>query len=287
MKLRFDSAMLLLAAPLLVATALLVLGPALVTLAFAFTDYDALSTPGFVGLDNFRRIGADPLFWTALQNSTLIAAIGVPLRITIALALALLLMPQRRGAATARAAAYLPSVVPDVAYALLWLWLLNPLYGPIGSALLAAGLPSGEWLLSPWGARMSIVLMGLFQIGEVYVVLLAARRELPGELYELCAMEGASPLYVFRRVTLPLLLPTLIFLTARDVAWSLQYTFVPALVVTKGGPHYATLFLPLYIYQNGFEYLRFGIASAMTLAMFALTAAMVAVQLFVLRAWRR
>jgi multiple sugar transport system permease protein len=93
----------------------------------------------------------------------------------------------------------------------------------------------------------------------------------------------ASAWFVFRRVTLPLLLPVIVFLAARDVAWSLQYTFVPSLVVTKGGPNYATLFLPLYVYQNGFEYLKFGLASAMTIAMFFMTALMVAVQMLVLR----
>jgi multiple sugar transport system permease protein len=121
----------------------------------------------------------------------------------------------------------------------------------------------------------------------VYVVLLAARRELPGELYELCEMEGVSPWWVFRKVTLPMLLPTLVFLAARDVAWSLQFSFVPALVITQGGPNFATLFLPLYVYQNGFEYLRFGYAAALSVAMFALTAAMVWVQWRVLKRWQR
>ncbi len=275
-----------LAAPLLVAALLLVLGPALVTLAVAFTEYDALSPPQWTGWDNFQRLWADGLFWKALQNSSLIAAIGGPLRLALALALALLLMPQRRGVGAARAVTYLPSVVPDIAYALLWLWMLNPVYGPLGLALRALGLPSDEWLLSPWGARLSIVLLGVFQIGEVYVVLLASRRELPAELYELCEMEGVSAWWSFRRVTLPLLMPVLIFLAARDVAWSLQFSFVPALVITKGGPNFATLFLPLYVYQNGFEYLRFGYAAAISVAMFLLTAAMVAVQWWVLRRWR-
>ncbi len=286
MRLSGTSGALLLAAPLLAATALLVLGPTVVTLAIAFTEYDALSGARFNGLDNFRQLWGDGLFWKSLLNSAYIAGIGVPLRLALALALALLLAPPRFGARTARATAYLPSVVPDIAYALLWLWLLNPIYGPLGLALRAAGLPSEEWLLSPWGARLSLVFMSLFQIGEVYVVLLAARRELPGELYELCALEGVTPAWTFWKVTLPLLLPTLVFLAARDVAWSLQSSFVPALVITKGGPSFATLFLPLYIYQNGFEYLKFGYASAMTLAMFGLTAAMVWVQWLVLRRWQ-
>ncbi len=284
---RFNTGLFWLAFPILAASFLLVLAPALVTFGFAFTEYDALSAPSYKGLENFQRLWADPLFWKSLTNSFYLAAIGVPLRLALALALALLLARQLWGSRSARTAAYLPSVVPDVAYALLWLWMLNPVYGPLGMVLRAAGLPSDEWLLSPWGARLSLVLMSLFQIGEVYVVLLAARGELPGELYELCSLEGASSWWVFRKVTLPLLLPTLVFLAARDVAWSLQSTFVPSLVVTKGGPNFATLTLPLYIYQNGFEYLKFGLASAMTLAMFVLTAAMIGVQVLVLRGWRR
>lgn len=284
---RFTSdRMFLLAAPLLVATALLVLAPAVVALVFAFTEYDALSAPRFTGLDNFRQLWTDQMFWTAVKNSSYIVVASVPLRLALALALALLLTRQRPVANATRVAVYLPSVVPDIAYALLWLWLLNPIYGPLGIVLQAVGFDRLNLLLTPWGARLSIVLMGLFQIGEVYIVLLAARRELPGELYELCVMEGVSAFWTFRKVTLPLLIPTLIFLGARDVAWSFQSTFVPALVITKGGPNFATLFLPLYIYQNGFEYLRFGYASAMTVAMFLLTALMVGAQVAVLQLWR-
>ena len=275
-----------LATPLLVATALLVLAPALVAIFFAFTEYDAISAPRFNGLANFRRLWIDPLFWTAMWNSVQIACISVPLRIVIALLLALLLLRRRPVTQTARISAYLPSVVPDIAYALLWLWMLNPFYGPLGLALQSLGFEKLNLLMTPWGARWSIVLMSLFQIGELYIVLLAARRELPAELYELCAMEGVSAFWTFRKVTLPLLLPAIFFLAARDVAWSFQSTFVPALIITKGGPTYATLFLPLYIYQNGFEYLRFGYASAMTVVMFVLTLIMVGSLIAAHQLWR-
>ncbi len=263
----------LLTAPLLAGTFLLVLGPALSAVAIAFTRYDALSPASFVGLENFRRLASDALFLTSLKNSVIIAAIAVPLRIAIALGLALLLNVDRRFVRSARAATYAPSVVPDIAYALLWLWLLNPIYGPVGIAFRTVA--GADLLLSPWGARLSIVLMSLFQIGEVYLVLLAARRELPGELYELCAVEGTSRWWTFRRLTLPFLAPALMFLCARDVALTLQTSFVPSLVVTKGGPGFSTLVLPLYIYQNGFEYLRFGDAAAMTVVMFGATLLMI------------
>jgi len=273
----------LLAAPLLVATTLLVLMPAIVTFVFAFAKYDGLSEIRWIGFGNFVTLWNDPLFWMSLKNSFYIAATGVPLRIAVALGLALLLSTPRFGVSTARTSVFLPSVIPDISYALLWMWMLNPIYGPIAYIVSGLGLPGKEMLFTPFGARFSIVFMSLFQIGEIYIVLLATRRELPHELYELCRMEGASALWVFKRVTLPLMLPTIVFLTARDVAWSLQSTFVPSLVITKGGPNFATLFLPLYIYQNGFEYMRLGLASAMTTVMFLLTGLMIFVQVRVLR----
>jgi multiple sugar transport system permease protein len=275
--------MLWLAAPFLVAAALLVGIPALLALGLAFTEYDALSPARFVGAAHFLRLWDDPLFWTALSNSLIFAGLAVPLRLGVAMGLALLL---HKGGRVARAAVFLPTVMPDIAYALLWLWLLNPLYGPLALVLKAVGVADSGWLMSPWGARGALVALTVFQLGEVFVVLLAARRELPEELYELCELEGGSALTVFRKVTLPLMAPTLALLAARDVVVSLQTTFVPALVITQGGPRYATTFLPLYIYQNGFEYLRIGYASAMTWVMFLVTAGMVAAQLWVLREWR-
>jgi multiple sugar transport system permease protein len=272
-----------LAVPFMGAALLLVGLPALLTVGLAFTEYDALSAPRLVGAAHFVRLWGDPLFWTALGNSLLFAALAVPVRLGLGLGLGLLLT---RGRRSAQAAVFLPSVVPDIAYALLWLWLLNPLYGPLALMLEAMGLGSSGWLLTPWGARGALVVLAAFQVGEVFFVLLATRRELPEELYELGAMEGASGFHMLSQVTLPLLRPTLALLAARDVVLSFQATFVPALVITQGGPRYATTFLPLYIYQNGFEYLRIGYASAMTCVMFLVTAAMVGVQLWVLGSWR-
>lgn len=275
-----------LAAPLLVAALILVVFPALMTLALAFTHYDALRAPRWAGLANFRALVSDSLFWTALWNSLIFVAMAVPLRLGAATGVALLYSRRRRGTAAGRALAYLPTVVPDISYALLWLWVFNPLYGPLNLALGALGLPTTSWLLSAWGARTAIVVMSLFQIGEGFIVALAARHDIPLELYELAAVDGAGPVRTFRRITLPYLAPTLVLLAARDVVFAFQSNFVPALVLTNGGPRYATTFLPLYTYQNAFEFLRLGYASAMTLVMYVVTAAMVGVQLLAVRRWR-
>ena len=194
-----------------------------------------------------------------------------------------------------RSAAVVPTVVPEIAYGLLWLWFSNPLYGPINLFLDLGGEPERtfwgarlpQWLTDGGDARAAIVVMSLFTIGEPFVVLLVARQAIPHELYELGATEGASPLRVFARLTLPLLAPVLLLLFCRDTIFSLQATFVPALIVTDGGPPpYETTYLPLFVYRNAFEYLRYGYAAAATVVMFGLTALIVFLQWRILRLWR-
>jgi multiple sugar transport system permease protein len=272
-----------LAAPAAAASVVLVVVPMLAATAIAFTDYDALTAPDLVGLDNFRRLWRDGVFRTALGNSLLFVAVVVPLRLAVALAVGLLVSRPRRGAAAARTATTLPTFIPEIAVALLWLWVFNPLYGPLAGLLSALGLPSAEWLTSAWGARTAIAVMSVFLVGEAIIVVAAVRNEIPTELYEVAAVEGASRRHVLRHLTLPLLAPVLVLLAARDVALSLQATFVPALVLTGGGPEYATTTIPLWAYRNAFEFLNFGYAAAMTVVMLAITALAAAAAALTLR----
>jgi multiple sugar transport system permease protein len=269
--------------------------PALVTFGLALTEYDLIRAPRYVGLDNFAELLDDDVFRIALMNSLVFAAIAVPLRLGAALGLALLLHRRMPGVGGYRSSTMLPTVVPDIAYGLLWLWLLNPVYGPINTFLgwhaapnaTWLGYPLPQWLTHPNDARAAIILLSLFTIGEGFVVLLVTRQGVPTELYDLAALEDATAFGLFRRVTLPLMAPILVLLLARDTILSLQTTFVPALVVTEGGPPlYSTTYVPLFVYKNAFEYLRYGYAGAATVLMFLLTAAIVVVQLLVLRRWR-
>ena len=283
--------------PYLAGLAVLVALPGLVTFGLALFEYDLIGSPRFLGLENFRELWGDGVFRTALANSLVFALVAVPLRLAAALALALLLHVRFHGVAAYRSAAVLPTVVPDVAYALLWLWLFNPFYGPLNLLLewggspqrtLLWGLPSPQWLTHPNDARAAIVIMALFTIGEGFVILLVTRQGLPRELYELAAIEDATAWSVFRRVTLPLMTPVLLLLLCRDTIFSLQVNFVPALIVTEGGPPpYATTYVPLFAYRTGFEYLRYGYAAAATLTMFALTALIVLLQWRIVRRWRQ
>ena len=273
-------------APFVFGAVVLLAIPAAATFGVAFFELDLLGPSRWAGLENFRLLVDDPVFREALVNSLTFAAFSVPLRLLGSLGLALLLHERFRGVGIARTSGYLPTVVPDVAYALLWLFLVNPLFGPINTVLGAVGLPQPDWLATGTGAMAALILMSGFTIGEGFVVALAARQELPKQLYELAKVEGSRPFDTFRRVTLPLMAPTLGLLAIRDLAFSLQVSFIPAYLMTDGGPDRATLFLPLYAFDAGFEQLRYGYAAAMTLTMFLITALLVLVQLWLVRRWR-
>ena len=275
-----------LASPYLLGLIVLVALPVVGTLYLAFTDYFGIAAPQLNGVDNFTRMLSSDRFWAALGNSFIYVAIAVPMRVVAAVGLALLLHRRAHGASAARAAVFLPTVVPDIAYALLWLYIFNPLFGPLTLGLESFGLGSPDWLTDPTTARFSVALMSVFQIGEGFVIALAVRRSIPANLYEAAAVDGASPWFALSRVTLPMMAPVLALLALRDVILSFQANFVPALIVTDGGPRLATFFLPLYVYREGFRYGRLGYAAAVTLTMFVITAVVVVVQYRLARRWR-
>ena len=275
-----------LALPYLGGLVLLVAIPAIAAIGLAFTEYSGVQPPEINGIENFRRIFDDTFFWKSVLNSLIFILLSVPLRVAAAAGAAILLHRRSLAAGVGRPAAYLPSVMPDVAYALLWLWILNPVYGPLTAAFGAIGFPSPGFLTDPWATRIAIAVMGAFQIGEGLIVALAARRALPEAMYEAAAVDGASPSFTLTRLTLPLMAPALALLALRDLILSFQLNFVPALIVTDGGPRLATTYVPLYIYRTAFTYFRFGYASALTVLLFLMTAAIVYVQYRLARRWR-
>lgn len=279
------SAAWILLAPFLLGTALLLVLPAVMNLGYAFTDHTGIGTPGFTGLANLRRLLSDPFFLASLRASLLFALFAVPLRIGAATVLGIALARDHRGARWQRVLVWLPTVLPEITLSLAFLWLFNPLYGPVNGILGSLGLPQPVWLASPWGARWAIVIMMLFPIGEAFLVVLAARRDLSGELHEAAAVDGATPWQSLTRVTLPLLAPILVLLTVRDLILSLQVNVVPAYLLTDGGPQGATLFLPVYIFDQAFEFLGFGYGAMLTLVLLAVTTVLVTVLVWVGRRW--
>ena len=237
--------------------------------------------PRFVGLDHVREALDDDALHRALRATGLLVALVVPTRLLLVLPLALLLAgprPGRRSRLTGRlargwgrVAAVAPSVVPESAWALLWLWLLNPVNGPV-----ALALGQGTGLLTePGPTRLGVAAMLALQLGESFIVLLAARAALPRAVMEAAAVEGASSSYVVRRVTLPLLAPVIGFLVLRDTVLVATAVFVPILVLTDGGPREATT-LPVLLYRQGFVYGDLGYVSAVSVLVLLATALVVA-----------
>ncbi len=256
-------------APYLIGTLLLVIVPALMTLGVSFTDYQGIKAPKWIGLDNFRRLGATPLVRLGLFNTLIFVAAAIPLRLLGSLLLALLLGGHGRGSGLARAAAFLPTVLPETAYALVWLWILNPVSGPLNLVLAAFGLPAPAWMAEAGTARLAIVLMALLQVGEGFVVLLAARQMVPAAVYEAAEVDGADRWQGFWHITLPLIMPWILLLLCRDLIVAVQNTFTPSFVLAYGGPYYATTFLPLLIYELSFDFLDWGLSSAVLVVVYA------------------
>ena len=275
-----------LAWPYLAGLFLLVAVPTVMAMGIALTEFSGIRSPRFIGLDNFTRMWGDDLFWKALGNSVVYVLIAVPLRLLAAVGFALLLNRRTRGVGLARPIAYLPSVIPDAAYALLWLWILNPLYGPFAAFTRSIGLGDPGTLTDPWATRIAIAVMAAFQIGEAFVVALAARRSISPSLYEASVVDGATPFFALRRITLPSMAPILGLLVLRDVVLALQTNFVPALLITEGGPRYATTYLSYFVYRNAFGHFRLGYASAVSMTMFVLTAVAIYGQYRLVRRWR-
>ncbi|MBK8985247.1 MAG: sugar ABC transporter permease [Chloroflexi bacterium] len=256
--------------PYLVGTLILVVIPAVATSLIAFTEYKAIGVPRFVGLQNFRDLLSFGLVRMSLRNSAIFLLLAVPLRLLGALLLALLLQRKGRMFGSYRTAVYVPTIIPEAAYALLWLWIFNPVYGPLNLVLGGLGLPTPAWLTEPGTARLAMVILSLFQMGEGFVVLLAGLANIPRSFYESARVDGANSWQCFWQITLPLLTPWLMLLTFRDLVISLQNTFAPSFIMTYGGPYYATTFAPLLIYELAFDYFELGLAAALLLLTYAL-----------------
>jgi multiple sugar transport system permease protein len=259
--------------------------PALLSFALAFFRYDALSPPTWVGRLNFILAYTDELFNLSVQNSLSLVIIPVPLRVMGAFILARLLQRNGRFLGWFRAFVYLPNVIPSAAYALAWLWILNPLFGPLNLTLRAVGVQAPNWFADPAWARPALVLLSLWQIGEGFLVSLAALQDIPPDLEDAACIDGAGSQGFFWYVTLPLLAPILLLLSLRDAVLTFQESFATILLTTGGGPYYATYTLPLFIYEQGFDLLSFGTASAALWVMYGLTGLIVLSLYVIARQW--
>lgn len=248
------------------------LGPVIVTFYLSLTEYRVLTPPHFIGFDNYQTLFADrAYFWPALGN-TLFLFLELPLSLALGLALALLLDQKVKGMTFYRTALYLPSIVPYVASAILWRWLLNPEYGLINQSLRSIHINGPTWLQSPLWSKPAIILADLWGVGGSMIIYLAALQGVSPSLHEAADLDGAKGLTKLWHITIPAISPVILFNAIMGMIGTFQY-FAQAFIMTdgKGGPDKSTLFYALQLYKNAFENFRMGTASAMAWILFIIT----------------
>ncbi len=247
--------------------------PIAASLWYSLCDFSVLKPAVFIGPQNYQALVLDPVFWQAVYNTAFYALFALPLMTITAVALALLLNTGARGMAIYRTIFFLPSLTPMVALAILWWWLLNGEYGVLNHLLNIVlhplGIQAPAWLDSPVWSKPALVLMSLWTVGHAMVIYLAGLQEIPTQLYEAAAIDGASKWAKFRHVTIPLLSPVIFFNVVIGIIMILQVFTVPY-VITKGegGPARSMTFYAMYMYDLAFRYLRMGSASAMAWLLF-------------------
>jgi len=237
--------------------------PIAASLYFAFTDYDVLTPPRWTGLANFRRMFLeDPRYLQSVGVTAFYVSVAVPLRLAFALAVAMLLNTHRRGVSLYRAVYYAPSVVAgSVAVAVMWRQVFGT-DGVINAVMALVGIPPVQWLGNPDVAIWTLVTLAVWQFGSPMLIFLAGLRQIPAELYEAAAIDGAGAWARFVRITLPMLSPVTFFNLVMQTITGFM-VFTQAFIVTGGGPMDTTLFYALYLYRRAFESFQMGYASAM------------------------
>jgi len=242
--------------------------PFLRSIQLSFTRYDILRPPKWVGLANYQSLLADDeTFRHATWLTLKFAAVSVPLAIVAGVGLALLLNSEVKGISLYRTIFFLPSIVPTVATTAIFVWILNPQIGLVNSLLSRVGIQGPAWLTDPNWALWSLMMMGLWGVGNSMVIYLAGLKDIPTYLYEAAIVDGASPVQRLLKVTLPMLTPVIFFNLVMGVIGALQY-FTQAYIMTSGGPGDSTRFYALYLFDRAWRYSDMGYASAMAWLLF-------------------
>lgn len=259
-------------APNFIGFAIFTLLPLVFALAVSFADWDVISGLDgikWVGLKNFRNIMSDGNFWDSLRITGIYVVGSVPLTTFAGMLIAIELNGPVPGRSVLRLIFFVPTIVNGVAIASVWILLYHPRYSPLNNALRSMGIDDPpSWLASSTWALPALIVMAIWAgAGYASIIYLASLQNLPPDLYEAASLDGAGVLQKFRSITLPLLSPTTFFLIVTGFVGASQ-SFGMINLMTKGGPGRATTVASYYIYQNGFQYYKFGYAAAMSWVMF-------------------
>lgn len=247
--------------------------PILYTFYLSLTRYSGLREPVFIGVNNYTRLAADPLFWKSAYNTLYYTALAVPIGVVVAMLLAMAMNQKVREVTIYRAIFYLPSILPVFAISFIFVVLLNPGYGLVNWLLQSAGLPSPNWLGDPAYTKLALVMIAQLGAGQWALVFLAGLRGIPTELYESAEIDGAGAVRKFLSITLPLMTPVILYDIIIGLSFGLQ-VFTSAFILTgggtrgSGGPDNSLLTYVYYIYKEAFQFGAMGYAAALSVVLF-------------------
>ncbi|GLV77957.1 carbohydrate ABC transporter permease [Streptomyces hygroscopicus] len=273
--------------PWVLGATVLTLLPMAVSLYLSFTDYNMFDAPRWIGFRNYTQMFTeDPRYWRSVTTTLTYVVIAVPLQLALALAVAIALKSVKRGKGFYRSAFYAPSLLgASMSIALVWRAIFND-GGSVDNLLSGMGIDIGGWINKPGWAILSVALLTIWQFGAPMVIFLAGLQQIPAELYEAAAVDGASWRRQFRSITIPMLSPVLFFNLVLQMIQAFQ-VFTPAFAVSagKGGPADSTLVYTLYLYDRGFTASHMGYASAMAWVLLLAIGIVTAVLFRTSRAW--
>lgn len=245
--------------------------PMATSFVYSFSIYHPKAPLEWNGLNNYINLIHDDLFWKSLSNTLFMVAIGVPLTLLASFFCAVLLNLKVRGQSIYRVIYFLPSIVPTVASTILWLWILNPNVGILNTLLGAIGIDGPNWMTNPTWSKPGLIMLGMWGMGGTIVIYLSGLQDVPVSLLEAAELDGANWWQRLRHVTIPMVSPITLFNLITGIIWAFQY-FTQAYVFRGfqglGYPLNSTLFYSVYLYQNGFLWLKMGYASAMAWVLF-------------------
>jgi multiple sugar transport system permease protein len=247
--------------------------PIYYTVRISFTRYTGFGEQEWIGLENYRTILHDDLFWTAVYNTLYYTALAVPIGVVVAMILALAMNQPLPEVPIYRAIIYVPSVIPLFTLAFIYQNLMNPTQGLFNRFLIWLGGPNINWFGDPRYAKIALVLLAQYGAGQAAIIFLAALKGIPSTLYDAASLDGAGAWRRFLNVTLPLLTPVILYDIIIGVSLGLQI-FTQVYIVSgvpPGGPANSTLVYVLYLYRNAFAFSKMGYAAALALILFVIT----------------
>ncbi len=257
------------AMPAILGFLIFTVGPMVASLIFSFMDYKIISTPTWLGLDNYVKLfsGTDPWFWPSVKATAYYVLLSVPASLIFAFAVAMLLNNQMKCRALFRSIFYVPSIVPGVASSFVWMLMMNPNFGIFNMLLKNLGLPTSQWIYAESSVIPSIVFMGLFGTGSTMVIFLAGLQNIPRHYYEALEVDGGNSFHKFLYITLPMISPTLFFNFVMGMISAFQ-VFGSAYIMTQGGPNNSSLFYVYNLWRTAFTHMEMGLASAQAWLLF-------------------